>query len=85
MKAKITINGKTYYSAEYDSNDRGNGLWCDGKQIVGTCQIHPTERQLKAYAKNSLVEKLERAGVIDVTRVTYTDNGIYAKIRVTYC
>ena len=24
---------------EYHTDDEGDGLWCDGKQILGTCQF----------------------------------------------
>ena len=69
MNASIKINNTIYRSAEYSSNLSGNGLWVDGKQICGTCDIHPSSRQLKQFAREDLMEKLVRIGIAIPSRM----------------
>ncbi len=82
MRATVKINNKTYQSADYDSNQSGNGLWEDGRQIVGTCDIRPTDRDLKKFAKQDLIEKLVFRGVVEPE---YNERGeLCVKMRVAY-
>ena len=63
MNASIKINNTLYRSADYTSNQSGNGLWEDGNQVCGTCDIHPSPRKLRQFAREDLIEKLCRSGV----------------------
>ncbi len=60
-----SISGKTFNSTttykrtswnEWHTNDEGCGLWCDDKQILGTCQFSvtgcETEKAAKAKIRN---------------------------------
>jgi hypothetical protein len=58
----VGIDGKNLGNTEYSVNDRGQGLWCNGKQIIGTCDFSadtPAElmRKLKSDT-NQTMEKM---------------------------
>lgn len=44
----VTVDGTTY---TVHTNERGCGLWIDGKQILGTSQFNAGEKPAAAYRR----------------------------------
>ena len=55
IKVIQKIEGLKPQTVEYGVNDRGNGLWINGKQITGTCDFNAsTPSELMRKLKSNL-------------------------------
>lgn len=61
----VGIDGRDLGNNEYSVNDRGQGLWIDGKQIVGTCDFSAsTPAELMRKLKSGTDQTMEKMTMV---------------------
>ena len=61
----IGIDGRDLGNTEYSVNDRGQGLWCGDKQIVGTCDFSAsTPAELMRKLKSDTDQTMEKMTMV---------------------
>ena len=55
-----SLFGDTYFIDEYHTNNSGQGLWRNGRQVLGTCQY-----QFLPRTKSGMLRRIKREFEVD--------------------